>query len=356
MLPELLSQVRWNCQVAAAGQSGLFSLCGTLLRLRQLYKWEHQLPPWGEPDPGAVLDWIETQERTWDALEGLPWRPLTWGEDSLEPFQVEELNDHLFPLGLAYGAGLSRGLAPTCFLGELSEVRQWGELTILILGPELARDLDATPALCQGNLIYARKQTLAFYLWDRLSDPVQQNNSFLKIALDAYGMPLKGLLRDPEGHQAQFSAFLEAELEAAIHHEQGEALEPGLKTAFPAILELYPQTRVELWVRALKDCLAEVNDWGRITYLIKTRHLASLALLFAWRPGIYPLLLPELEPAFWQLAQHGDWQALETARTQALTRLRATARSLNDLLASPHASPDETRHTIEQQYLSPLGL
>ena len=74
------------------------------------------------------------------------------------------------------------------------------------------------------------------------------------------------------------------ELEAVIHHEVGEALEPSLGPAFRACWNLFPQTRVELWLRALKDALAEVNEWGRLAYLIEGRRLASLAMMLALRP------------------------------------------------------------------------
>ena len=294
----LIDEVRWNCDIASAGQAGHFSLCGLLLRLRQLYKWEHCLPPWREPEVAAALDWIARREATWDGLEEAAWRPLPWGDAAIDPFAVETLNAHLIPQGLAYGAGLSRGLTPTFFLGELAEARQEGPLTILILGPELARDLDASPALCQGTLIYARRQALAFYLWDRLADPTQQANAYLALALKAYDLPLKKLLRDPEAYQDEFDAFVAAELEAVIRHEIGEALEPSLKEAFPAMLQRFPQTRTELFVRTLKDALADVNDWGRLAYIIETRCLPSLAVMLAWRPGILPALLPSWRRPF----------------------------------------------------------
>jgi hypothetical protein len=206
-------------------------------------------------------------------------------------------------------------------------------------------------------LIYARKEALAFYLWDRLADPVQQNNEFLKIALAGYGLRLMALLRNPGDHQTRFQELLVGELEAAIHHEIGEALEPSLRQALPAVLASYPQTRVEHWARGLKDALAEVNEWGRLSYLIETRNLSSLALMLAWRPGLYPLLMPELEPACRRVAAHGDWQALEEARQQVLTRLRRTAAGLTELLAAKDAGPaPATLKEIEQQYLAPLGL
>ncbi len=119
---------------------------------------------------------------TWKRRPGGTWpggpRPST-------PLRWRPSTAYLIPRKLAYGAGLSRGLTPTFFLGELLEERREGDLTILVLGPELARDLDASPALCQGTLIYARRQALAFYLWDQLSDPTQQGNAYLQVALKA---------------------------------------------------------------------------------------------------------------------------------------------------------------------------
>jgi hypothetical protein len=357
LLPEFISKVKWNCRLASAGGAYYYSLCGLLLRLRQLYKWEHGLQPWQEPEPDAVLAWVAEQERVWDSLEEAPWQSLDWGGEAFEPQEVEAVNHHLLPLGLAYGAGLSRGLKPTFFLGELAEVRQVGDLAILILGRELARDLDGTPALCQGTLIYARKEALAFYLWDRLSDPVQQNNEFLKIALAGHGLALRDLLRAPAAHQPQFQEMLNAELEAVLHHEIGEAREPSLRQALPEVLASYPQTRVELWARGLKDALAEVNEFGRLTYLIESRNLSSLALMLAWRPGLYPLLMPELDPACRRVAASGDWPALEEARLKVLTRLRRTAQGLTELMAAKErATAPVTLKEIETQYLAPLGL
>ena len=356
-LPTLIEEVRLNCDIASAGQAGHFSLCGLLMRLRQLYKWEHGQAPWREPEVADALEWIARREATWDDLEEADWRSLPWGAAAIDPFAVETLNRHLIPRGLAYGAGLSRGLAPTFFLGELLEERRVGELTILVLGPELARDLDASPALCQGTLIYARRQALAFYLWDHLADPTQPGNAYLQVALKAHKLTLKDLLADPEAHQEQFNAFLAGELEAVIRHEIGEALEPSLQDAFPAVLQRFPQTRVELWVRTLKDALADVNDWGRLAYIIAGERLPTLAVMLAWRPGLIPAMLPELPPAFQDLLATGDWAVIEAARRSALSRLRDMAAGLNDLLYSPEAaSPTWLQDELHRRYLAPLGL
>ncbi len=88
MLPQtFLDRVASNCQVAAATQAGGYSLCGALLRLRQLYKWEHRLPPWREPEPAVVLEWIEAREHAWETLEGAAWQRLPLGRRRFPPLR-----------------------------------------------------------------------------------------------------------------------------------------------------------------------------------------------------------------------------------------------------------------------------
>ncbi|MDI6852318.1 MAG: hypothetical protein QME75_01770 [Deltaproteobacteria bacterium] len=355
MLQNLIRQVRFNCQLSSGAQAGLFSLCGLLLRLRQLYKWEHDLLPWQEPESPEVLDWIAAQESAWDEMEDASWDQLLWNGGSLDPFAVDDINLLVQPEGLIYGAGFGRGLAPTFFLGELTEVRTDGDLTIFVVGDELARDLDGAPAMAQGNLIYARTQALVYYLWDRFSDPGQQNNRYLKLALASRKLCLEKLLKDPKAFEEEFCLLVTGELEAAIRHEIGEAREESLRPVFKELVELFPHTRIELWIRGLKDALADVNEWGRLAYLIQEENLPSLALFFALAPGLYPLLIPEIEPAFRRVAQYRDWRALNEARLAVLARLRSQAAQLQELLAQKLATTD-LQARLHERFLAPLGL
>jgi Family of unknown function (DUF6866) N-terminal domain/Family of unknown function (DUF6866) C-terminal domain len=352
-----ITQVQANCRIAAAEQVGYYSLCGMLLRLRQLYKWEQGLMPWQEGDPKAVLDWIEAQEEVWTDLEETGVQELSWQGRQVDPYAVADLNSFLEPEGLAYGAGFTHGLAPMFFLGELWEIKKHQDLTILILGPELARDLDAAPALRQGPIIYLRTEPLAFYLWDNLSDPAKQNNIFLKIALAARGIDQDGLLRQPGSYEKQFAGLLRSAGEAMIRHEIGEALEPAMRDSFPNLIARFPHSRIERWLRSLKDALADLNNWGRLAYILEKRDLPELALLLAWRPGFYPYLLPELEPAFWELQRTRDWGVIEQARQNALARMRGTAEALDGVLEELSGTGDEQLALhLEEKFIAPLGL
>jgi hypothetical protein len=80
--------------------------------------------------------------------------------------------------------------------------------------------------------------------------------------------------------------------------------------------------------------------------------------MLAWRPGLYGLLMPELEPACRRVAAKGDWDALEEAREKILARLRCTAGGLTKIMAGKEAGTPSSAslREIEQQYLAPLGL
>lgn len=355
LLSPLLAQIRHNCHLASSAQAGYYSLCGLLLRLRALYKWEQGLPPWREPEPEAVLEWVAGVESAWEALEDAPLADLEVQEATFGPFEIEALNGRLRAWGLAYGAGYTRGLAPTFFLGELLERRQEDGLTILILGDEWARDLDGTPALRQGSLIYARRQALEYYLWDRLSDPAQQGDVRVAAALAAFGLDLHRLLADPERYREGFRNLAAVELETYIRHEIGEARDTELGEAFPLLLELFPQTRIELWLRGLKDALADVHETGRLAYIIEKRLLASAALFFAFQPGLYPLLLPEVNAVSCRLLA-GDWQALAAARQAARDRLAAEAAQVRELTLALADTPACLGKELSRRFLAPLGL
>lgn len=85
--------------------------------------------------------------------------------------------------------------------------------------------------------------------------------------------------------------------------------------------------------------------------------MPELALLLAWRPGFYPYLIPELEPAFWELQRTRDWGAVEQARQRALGRLHQTAAELDEVLEELAGAADEdTAMVLEEKFISPLGL
>jgi len=142
------AQVARNCLVADAHRWGYFSLCGLLLRLRDLYKREAGLEPWAHVESAAVLPWVGEREEVWVRLETEDPAPLTIGGTTLDPLDEDGANRLLIPAGWLYVAGLGPGGHPLFVLGEILERRGLDDGSeLFVLGRELAHD--PVPAMCR---------------------------------------------------------------------------------------------------------------------------------------------------------------------------------------------------------------
>jgi hypothetical protein len=68
-IANLAAQVKKNCNISDAKFWGYYSLCGILLRLRELYRIETGLKPHEKIRQGDVGAWITDRESLWRELE-----------------------------------------------------------------------------------------------------------------------------------------------------------------------------------------------------------------------------------------------------------------------------------------------
>lgn len=337
--------------------AGRFSLCGLLLRLRNLYKWEHGLAPWQEPDPAPVLEWVSQREELWLEVHGQEPRPLELEGQVFDPFDAQGINALLEPRGYIYGAGRAGGLLPAFFLGRLEASRQEQGLTIRRVGQELGRDIYFLPGLRQGETIYLRREPLAFLLWDKLSDPRPSQARFVEFGLAGYGLDLAAVLAQPSWDI--LAPVLEGELEAVAWHELGEA-GPGQRAGglLGWALANHPGDEVEHFVRGLKDLMADTGPGGRLERIMAARAQGPLGFYPAWLAGFPRLIFPEIDQAVQAVMDGQGWQALEQARLlgwqraqEAMERLWALAEGE----ASQEGGPDEgLAARIRREVIDPL--
>ena len=121
-LEDVAGQVLKNCLISDAKHAGLFSICGLALRLRDLYKWEKQLPVWEEKDPSEILEWIGEKEESWEAVSSCEFSDLSITGTKVDPFDTSGINDLLAPYGVFYGAGYANSLKPTFFLAAIESI------------------------------------------------------------------------------------------------------------------------------------------------------------------------------------------------------------------------------------------
>jgi len=343
------AQVARNCLVADAGRWGYFSLCGLLLRLRELYKREAGLEPWARVDTAAVLPWVGEREAAWAGLEEAPLAPLLLGGATLDPLDEDGANRLLIPAGWLYVAGQGPGGHPLFVLGEILERRSLDDgVDLFVLGRELVHDLVPVPAMCRPGRIVARRAAVRGHLWATLEEAAgAREESPAAAAVSTVGGTLAGVAGDPEGHLAILETLADRQLAAAIAHERGELAEEGRRGgAWEALLLRARGTRAEMPARALKDALADAGDGGLLQTLITTRDPVGLALRAAAGPWLLRKVLPEAR-SIWEASRAADWQGAESLRRTASLRLEGRLEALLGLFADdpPH---DETARRAER--------
>jgi Family of unknown function (DUF6866) N-terminal domain/Family of unknown function (DUF6866) C-terminal domain len=351
----LIQQVRHNCSISDCRYAGTYSVCGLALRLRDLYKWEKGLEPWVEEDSSVVLEWIGKKEEEWDKLEEQEFAGISLAGRTYDPFDEEGLNAILAPHGLFYGAGYVQGLKPSFLLAELEETRQVEGFPVYVLGREHARDLLTVPALSQANSILIRKESARLFLWNLIFFLKKSSREALRFALETYGIPD----HHPQALKENFARVCDDEVEAYIYHEVGELKDTDFdREAWRNIIAAFPHTVIEFFVRAVKDMLADTNDYGKIRYIVQQQKAASFALHAAFLDGLRRLLFPELVEAFREFKESGNWASVERARLKGYEAARERAQLITEIFRSGEKRKDMAwaAKEIEKALLEPLGI
>ena len=352
---DLIEQVRHNCSISDCRYAGTYSVCGLALRLRDLYKWEKGLEPWVEEDSSVVLEWIGKKEDEWDKLEEQDFAGISVAGKTYDPFDVEGLNAILAPHGLFYGAGYVQGLKPSFLLAELAETRHVEGFRVYVLGREHARDLLTVPALSQGNSILIRKESARLFLWNLIFFLKKSSREALRFALETHGIPD----HHPEALKENFARVCDDEVEAYIYHEVGELKDTDFdREVWRNVIAAFPHTVIEFFVRALKDMLADTNDYGKLRYIVEQRKAASFALHAAFLDGLRRLLFPELVEAFREFKETGSWESVERARLSGYGAARERARLVTEIFRLGKQKKDMAwvAKEIEKTVFGPLGL
>lgn len=315
--------IRYNCDVTDARYAGIYSVCGLVMRLRDLYKWERGLPPWQEDESAKVLEWIGTKETCWENLADADYRPVPVNDHLVDAFDTAAVNEILRPAGLFYGAGYAQSLKPTFFLAKIAGQRTVNGRTVWTLGREMARDLLTLPAFTQDGQVVLRTEAGRMFLWDQIAYMSNSGRRALDFALNASGIPDSR----PESIQRHFDSLWKVQERLYVQHEIGELAETVFRRpVWQSMLADYPHSAVELFIRALKDILADTGEQGTLLHLIQQRNAAGLGLFMAFGSGIIRKLTQPLICAFDAFLDEPVWEGVaeashavrQSAKSQAL--------------------------------------
>ena len=301
---QLRREVQRNCHIADARHAADLGMCTYLFRMREYYRWEKGLPLGEHLENDAVGDWLSEREALWAELSERDYAPLRIGDEELDPFDAETINDALEPHRLVYSAGLVHGAKAHFFLGRLERrVDPVDGFSLRVSDLELARGLSAPPAMLQGHTIFVRREALRRMLWERLETWrwTRADNGFAR-AFAAYDFD-----NDLHGSLARMA---DAELGAAVEHEIGE-FEAGrlLGDDWNAMLFDIAGTPAELMARAVRDHIA---DCARtLPMLTRAGKEASLHFFFGNLTGMRKAIFPGLQAGYRECLAAGDCESLQ---------------------------------------------
>jgi hypothetical protein len=317
-LPQLASAVQRNCDISDARYAGDYGLCTFLLKMREYYRWENELPFARVLPRDELGDWLKTREQAWERIETDAFAPLPLARGELDPFDAEAANRELLPQGCVYGAGYGRFQKPVFFLGRLLRVEERAGCTILISSCEYARELAAPPAVLQGRTIFVRLESVRRYLWEKIEEYQwrKQGNAMAR-ALASYDF-----VADTE---SALQRMADSEMETMILHEIGEAMAGDLLgEAWGAMALQLSRTRSEPVARAVRDLLADCLS--TLPGLLERHNLPALHFYFATFDAPRRELFPQALDAYEHFAGGGTtdrlWRVVREGKERWLERAR----------------------------------
>lgn len=284
-------------------------MCVFLLKMREYYRWEKQIPLSHPLPRNEIGDWLTEREEYWEQLQEQDFSPLHINNQELDPFDSDQINQFLNPMGYVYSGGLGIFHKPYFFLGKLEKKEVTNGVTLLVSNEEYARDLVAPPAMLLGETVFIRKESLRRIIWERIDEwrLKKKDDTPMARALACYGYEQ----RHKKHMESILDQMTDNELESVLLHETGEAQAKNLLgSEWEELLTCLPRSKAEFIARAVRDNLADCLI--TLPTLVETKNKASLHFYFANFSGMRKELFPEALEAYQHWIESGNLTALKT--------------------------------------------
>lgn len=296
---DLIEAVQRNCHIADARHAGDYTLCIYLLKMREFYRWEKGVGFQQALTSDDVGDWLTGREAVWNELDEQDYAPLYLNGYAYDPFDNEAINTQINGKGLVYSAGYGRRCRPLFFLAELEQKIEQDDYTILVAGRELARDVEAPPAMNQGKQVFIRRESLRRMLWEKVEE-------WRWNGIDSpLGRALAGYDFDSDVETA-LDAMVAAETDMVVAHEVGEVKAGQIlgDVQWQAMLFALPPSHADIMLRAVRDSLADCLH--TLPELLAKNKSSSIHFYFGNLSAMRKKLAPQLADAYQHWYETGD--------------------------------------------------
>ncbi|MEA3277861.1 MAG: hypothetical protein U9Q81_21775 [Pseudomonadota bacterium] len=323
MICELARAVQHNCHISDARHGADYSLCVYLMKMREYFRWEKQLPYGAPLQKEQVGEWLQAREQLWEELEEAELLPIEIAGERFDPFDAEGINRRLEPYGLVYSGGLGNKAKPHFFLGDLEQTKRKGEYFVFVVASEHARDLTAPPAMTRGNSIFLRRESLRRMLWEKLESwRWSRADNALGRAFACYDFE--------NALDESLDAMTDREIDAVLLHEQGEH-EVGVRLGddWNRMLMDLVYTPAELMARAVRDHLADCLT--TLPALSEDGDEAPVHFYIGNLSNMRKEIFPGLRRAYVEWLSSGDTEALSAIAELGRDHWERIAQAMMDL-------------------------
>ncbi len=319
-LSALIDTVQKNCTIADARHARDMTMCTFLLEMREYYRWEMEIPYGARLPKDELGDWLNARESLWDTVEEEAFLPLPLSDTGIDPFEANDVNRALVPMGLVYSSGLGRFRKPHFVLAELKRAEMRDGVQVLVAGCEYARDLIAPPAAMRDGAIFLRMDAVRRLLWNKYEEwQWKEKDTALGRAFAHYDFE--------HDIERGLDRMVEAESEAMILHEIGESrAETLLGEDWSTMLGQLTSRHAEMLVRAVRDHLADCLV--TLPTLLEREAIGSLHFYLANLSNLRRALFPALPLAYEKWLAGDDLAPLARVVASAQTHWLDTAQRL----------------------------
>ncbi|MDH5655935.1 MAG: hypothetical protein OEZ34_08505 [Spirochaetia bacterium] len=327
---ELISQVKYNCNVSDANYWGYFSMCNLLLRLRELYYHEHDLELSSKAVKEDVGEWISIRESLWEDLEEKEFEPIKIRGKEFDPFDLEKINEILIEENLLYGAGYGLLKKPVFFIGKIQSRHTMEDKNVWIIHNEICRDLAPPFAMSQGENIFIRKDILKGYLYNKFLElKTRSENDPLRLAFEHFGCPY--MPGKNENVTEDLSRISDEISKILIWHEIGEINERDHSNAWLDIIAASEDRLTEFRLRGIKDILSDTSPEGTLPSILKAEDKGLFYFYVSLLDETRKAIFPEILDAARQFSLDGKWTAIEHSVNQGRDKAEFLMKEILDL-------------------------
>ena len=336
LLPDLgilqptFQAIRMNCHISDARHAGDYTLCVYLLKMREYYRWENNIPL-STPLPRQDLsDWLTQRETHWEILEDKSLETVPLRDTRYDPFDSIAINAGLNDRGFAYSSGYGRNMKPVFFFAELERREMHEGYTLIVAGREFARDLAAPPAMTRERTIYIRRESLRRMLWEKIEEwRWNKPANAMRSAIRCYDFD--------NAAERSLETMTETELHSALLHEIGE-VEAGklLGNDWEDMLAAVSPSKAEIMLRAVRDNLADCLV--TLPALLQKAEPAALHFYIGNMGNMRKALFPALVSAYDAWTVSGNTRDLQAVSARATEHWQSLALGLLETFS--HSGPD----------------